>query len=113
MWNERLEINFCEIKCEDDNVKRSILLKSIGSNAYHVLHSLCSPNSPVSKTYKDLCQILETQYTPPRIIFHERKTFHNSVKKEGETVAGWFARVKTLAMDCNFGNNLDAAVLNQ
>lgn len=113
VWKERLDIHFCEISCTDDNVKKSILLKSIGAVAYKMLHSLCSPVSPVSKKYEELCEILDTQYTPPTIVFSERKKFHVSTKSDSETVAEWYARVKTLALNCKFGANLDAFVLNQ
>ncbi|XP_059217655.1 uncharacterized protein LOC131994788 [Stomoxys calcitrans] len=113
VWKERLEIHFCEIGCTEDNIKKSILLKSIGAVPYKVLHSLCSPDSPVRKTYDELCVILDTQYTPPTIVFSERKKFHVAVKNDGESVAEWYARVKTLALNCKFGAHLDAFILNQ
>lgn len=113
VWKERLDIHFFEINCSDENTKKSILLKSIGVVPYRVLHSLCSPESPVSVSYKKLCEILDTQYTPPTIVFSERKKFHLCSKAENESVAEWYARVKTLALNCKFGVSLDAFVLNQ
>ena len=113
VWKERLDIHFEEIGCSDEGVKKSIMLKSIGAVPYRVLHSLCSPKSPVRKTYKELCEILDVQYTPPTIIFSERRRFHSSCKQESESEAAWYARVKTLALNCKFGANLDAFVLNQ
>ncbi|XP_061388453.1 uncharacterized protein K02A2.6-like, partial [Musca vetustissima] len=113
VWKERLDIHFFEINCSDENTKKSILLKSIGAVPYRVLHSLCSPESPVSVSYKKLCEILDTQYTPPTIVFSERKKFHLCSKAENESVAEWYARVKTLALNCKFGVSLDAFVLNQ
>lgn len=111
VWKERLEIHFCEINCTDDNVRKSILLKAVGAVAYNVLHSLCSPDSPVTKKYEELCEILDTQYTPPTIVFSERKKFHVATKNE--SVAEWYARVKSLALNCKFGTHLEAFVLNQ
>ena len=96
-----------------DNVRKSILLKSIGAVPYKVLHSLCSPVTPVSKSFEVLCGILDTQYTPPTIIFSERKIFHTATMQQSESVAEWYARVKTLALNCKFGVSLDAFVLNQ
>lgn len=104
LWKERLDIHFCEINCTEENVKKSILLKSIGAVAYKVLHSLCSPASPVSKKLSEICEILDTQYKPPTIVFSERKKFHVATKKDGESVAEWYARVKTLALNCKFGS---------
>lgn len=94
LWNERLDIYFTEINCEEDNTKKAILLKLIGSEAYGVLHSLCSPESPISKAFKVLCQLLATHYTPPTIVFQQRRIFHTASKRDDETMAGWFARVK-------------------
>ncbi|XP_067644149.1 uncharacterized protein [Eurosta solidaginis] len=113
IWKERLEIHFCEVRCTDDNAKKAILLKSIGAEAYSVIHSLCSPSSPSSKAYKDLCEMMHTQFTPPTIIFHERRKFHVACRQDEETVAMWFARVKKLALNCKFGPNLDAFVLDK
>ena len=113
VWKERLDIHFCEIGCTDKQVKKSIMLKSIGAVPYRVLHSLCSPETPVSKSFDELCDIMSFQYTPPTIVFTERKKFHVSTKLENESVAIWYARVKTLALNCKFGANLDAFVLNQ
>lgn len=113
IWKERLDIHFCEVNCTEENSKKAVLLKSIGAEAYSVLHSLCSPESPVSKTFNELCDILSVQYTPPTIVFYERKKFHSSKKHDGETVAEWFARVKKLALNCKFGGHLEAFVLDQ
>lgn len=113
VWKEKLEIHFCEINCTEENQKKAILLKSVGTEPYNLLHSLCSPASPVSKTFKDLCIILETHYTPPTIIYRERKAFYNAVKSSEETVSQWFARVKKLALNCKFGDNLDAFIVDK
>lgn len=113
LWKEKLEIHFCEIGCAEENKKKAILLKSIGSTPYAVLHSLCSPVSPVDKSYKEVCQILQSQYTPPVIVFKERKAFHMSAMKGEESVSDWFARVKQLSLNCHFGEQLEHFVLNQ
>ena len=113
LWKEKLDIHFCEINCTDDNVKKAILQKSIGAAPYAVVHSLCSPESPVSKTYKHLCDILETHYTPPSIIFRERKLFHCARKEDNETISEWYARTKKLALNCKFGEHLNAFLLDR
>ncbi|XP_037930885.1 uncharacterized protein K02A2.6-like [Teleopsis dalmanni] len=113
LWNKRLEIYFAEINCTNENIKKASLLKNIGSASDELLHNLCSPASPISKTYKELCAILKTQYTPPTIIFRERKIFHSAVQSEIETVSEWYARVKKLALTCKFGENLSAFILDR
>lgn len=113
VWKEKLEIHFCEINCTEENQKKAILLKSIGTAPYNLLHSLCSPATPVSKAYKELCGILSEHYTPPTIVFIERKFFHSATKADTETVSQWFGRVKRLALNCKFGANLDAFILDK
>lgn len=113
LWKEKLEIHFCEIGCTEENKKKAILLKSIGSSPYAVLHSLCSPVSPVERTYKEICGILKSQYTPPVIVFRERKNFHMATKREEESISEWYARVKQLSLNCKFGQQLEQFVLNQ
>lgn len=92
VWKEKLDIHFCEINCTAEHSKKAVLLKSIGASAYNLLHSLCSPSSPVSKTFYALCEILQTHYTPPTIVFRERKNFYSATKSDEETVAQWFAK---------------------
>ncbi|XP_017468657.1 PREDICTED: uncharacterized protein K02A2.6-like, partial [Rhagoletis zephyria] len=66
-----------------------------------------------TKTYADLCKLLERHYSPPVIVFRERRSFFDARKTEGESVSKWFARVKRLAMECKFGNQLEQFVLNK
>ena len=77
------------------------------------LHNLCSPDAAVLKTFKELCNLLKSHYTPPVIAFRERKSFHTAVQNENGTVAKWNARVKKLALSCKFGDNLNAFVLDR
>lgn len=110
LWHERLEMHFTEIGCTSDALKISTLLKTIGSEAYSVVHSLCSPDLPSSKTYAALCDLMKTQYTPPVIVYQERKNFYAACMAPNETVVAWFARIKKLAINCKFGNTLDDVV---
>lgn len=110
IWKERLDIHFSEILCTEDNSKRAILLKSIGSAAYELLRSLCDPVQPIKKDYDDLIKILDEHYTPPIIIYHERKIFHDATRNENESVSMWYARIKKLAFQCKFGAELEVMV---
>lgn len=110
LWHQRLEMHFTEIGCTAEPSKISTLLKTIGSEAYSIVHSLCSPEVPSTKSYQQLCDILKQQFTPPVIVYQERKNFYTAQMAPNETVASWFARVKKLAIDCKFGAQLEAAV---
>lgn len=102
-WLERLEIHFADQGATDnEEKKKSILLKSIGSEPYSLVRSLCDPKKPAEKTYKQLIELLDAHYTPPSIIFRERLNFYAAIKDRSESVTSWFARVKKLAMSCKF-----------
>lgn len=113
LWKERLEIHFDEIECTEEKQKRTVLLKSIGAEAYSVVRSICDPKPPKDITFDELCKLLESQYTPPVIIFYERQKFYSAQKLDGETVTSWFTRVKKLAITCKFGASLDAFVVDK
>lgn len=70
VWKEKLDLYFSEIACTRAETKKAILLRSIGSGPYNLLHSLCNPEKPSAKTFEELCKLLETHYTPPTIVFH-------------------------------------------
>lgn len=102
-WLQRLEIHFMDHGAEgDENKQKSMLLKSVGSEAYGLLRALCDPMKPVQKSYDDLVALLTSHFTPPKIIFRERLNFYTAVKDKNETVCAWFARVKKFAMNCGF-----------
>lgn len=103
-WLERLEIHFVEIGATEDNIKVSTLLKMIGSEPYTLLRALCDPVLPAKKSYKELCDLLNTHYLPPVIVFRERVTFYAARKEPSESVTAWYARVKSLALLCKFSN---------
>lgn len=113
IWRQLLESHFNELAVFEDEKRVAILLKNIGLSAYGTLIELCDPIQPASKSYEQLCDILERQYSRPTIVFRERQNFFRATKKEAETVALWFARLKKLAKKCRFGPNLDTFVLNQ
>lgn len=113
LWHERFEMHLIEIGCTLESIKVSMLLKSIGTEAYGVVHSLCSPALPSKKSYDDLISLLKQQYTPPKVIFQERKKFYAAKMAPTDTVTSWFAKVKKLAIDCGFGSNLDNFCLDK
>lgn len=99
LWHERLELRFVEIGCKSESGKVSTLSKTIGSEAYGILHSICSPELPSSKTYNELNAILNQHFTPPVIVFYERNNFYTAKRSETDTVASWYAKVKKLALN--------------
>lgn len=109
-WNERLEMHMEHIGITKDTSKVSSLLKSLSSESYGVIHSICNPDAPSKKTYKELCDLLKQQFTTPVIIYQQRKAFYTAHMAPNETVSCWYARIKKLSIDCTFGAHLDEIV---
>lgn len=64
LWLERLEIHFEELEYTEETQKRTTLLKSIGSEAYAVVRSLCDPKLPKDTKFEVLVQFLRGFYLP-------------------------------------------------
>ncbi|XP_055307420.1 uncharacterized protein LOC129571627 [Sitodiplosis mosellana] len=107
IWKQRLGIHFAEINCTDEN---AILLKSVGTPALELLTNLCDPIEPMKKEFTELLDILDEHYTPPTIVYHERKIFHDAIRDDSESVSAWYARIKKLALQCKYGTDLDVMV---
>lgn len=114
-WNvyeERLE-QFFEVNDIDDAKKCAVLISVIGTSTYKILRDLCHPVVPKNKTFEELCELLRKQLSPQVAIFRERSNFYNARQNHGETVTLWYARVKTLAVNCKFGENLESILLDK
>lgn len=75
-----------------------------------MLRSNCAPKTPDAKKYDELYAILKQQFTPLVITFRE---FHNATKSDAQTIAEWYAQIKTLAMECAFGDHLEAFLVDE
>lgn len=114
-WNvyeERLE-QFFEVNDIDDAKKGAFLISVIGANTYKILRDLCHPVIPKNKTYEELCALLRKQLSPQVAIFRERSNFYNAKQNQGETVTSWYGRLKSLAVNCKFGDTLESILLDK
>jgi Retrotransposon gag protein len=105
IFMERLKNAFVVNKTpETDRV--AVLLNQIDADAYKTLRNLCNPEPPGSKTFDEIYALLRRQYVPETSSWKERRTFFNARQKPTETVNQWFLRLKTLAINCEFGKEL-------
>jgi hypothetical protein len=114
-WNvyeERLE-QFFEINDIVDEKKSAFLISVIGSTTYKILRDLCHPILPKNKPFEELCELLRKQYCPQVAIFRERANFYNAKQLPGENVTSWYGRIKTLSVNCKFGDHLESILLDK
>ncbi|GAB0092633.1 uncharacterized protein DMENIID0001_076400 [Sergentomyia squamirostris] len=107
VYSERLEQYFLVNDIPEE--KRSALLISvIGNDTYKSLRDLCHPALPKDKPFEELCDLLKKQYGPQVSVFRERNNFYHAKQYDYESVSAWYARLKTLSVDCKFGDHLES-----
>lgn len=113
LYQERLENYFGAYDIAAEDKRKVTLLNSIGPKAYKLVRDLCSPDTPNTKSYAELCKILKDYYTQPVIAFKERQEFYTLTKTECESSVEWMARVKSCASNCDFAERLANIVLDK
>jgi hypothetical protein len=94
----------------EDDKKRAVLLKSIGSVAYGVVKSLTAPALPINTELADLLKLLKDNYSPRPNPIVCRREFYKRDRRQGEKVAVYLAELRRLADHCDFDAYLDTAL---
>lgn len=113
-WNlfaERLELLF-DMKDIKEEKQHIWLLTRLDEEAYKLIKSLCAPALPKSKTYGELKTLMENHLRPKPSEVMERCTFSQAKQLQSESVAEFEARLKRLALNCNF-TDLSTALRDQ
>lgn len=113
IYQEKLDFYFGSLMVVDVDRKRDALINFLDTNVYKLLRDLCSPILPKNKTYDELCEILAAHFTPPVNVFGERKVFFDAVKLDDETSNEFCARLKGLAVNCQFETHLEHNLVNK
>ncbi len=66
-----------------------------------------SPAKPGDKTFEELVALLNEHCNPTPSETVQRAKFHSRVRKPGETIADFVAKLRSLAEFCNFGASLN------
>ncbi|XP_040065888.1 uncharacterized protein LOC120839648 [Ixodes scapularis] len=106
---ERFEI-FLRVNAVKTEDKTVTLLNYIGKASYQVLKTLLVPDSPVSKSYNVLFEVMKRHYAPKRLVIAERTKFHWRNQEVGESLADFSLAIKKLAQTCAFKDYLDQAL---
>lgn len=112
VYSERLDQYF-EVNDIPDTKRSALLISVVGNEAYKTLRDLCHPDLPKNKPFEELCTLLQKQYSPQVSIYRERIKFYKAQQETYENVSQWYGRVKTLSIDCKFGENLDTVLMDR
>ncbi|XP_055901962.1 uncharacterized protein K02A2.6-like [Eupeodes corollae] len=102
IYKEKLAhlFNITKVRPEE---KVSVLITVLSPQAYKLLRNLTTPDKPETKTFKELCVILDQHYVPSQNRWNERQKFMEMTQNDDESVNGWYARVMESASKCEFG----------
>ncbi|RXM28480.1 hypothetical protein EOD39_9734 [Acipenser ruthenus] len=84
-----------------------ILLSVCGCKTYNVIRNLTAPNSPSSKSYVELVELLKTHFQPKPSVIMQHFIFNTRVRTQGEFIATFVANLKQLTEYCAFGEALN------
>lgn len=112
IYQERLEQYFVFQDIMEPENKKAMIISVIGNFAYGDLRNMCAPNSVSSKSYDELCALLQQQYADPENVHFERKKFY-AATRNGEPVQQLLLRLKGLATPCKFGAEYHSKLLDK
>ncbi|XP_028161611.1 uncharacterized protein LOC114364771 [Ostrinia furnacalis] len=93
-------------KIVEDN-KSAVLLTHLSDESYRLARDLVHPKELEKLSYQDLTKALEDHFTPKRSTFADRANFYEASRFENESIEDWAARLRGLAVYCEFGSALD------
>lgn len=110
---ELLEEYFVVKDIKDDTKKRSYLLTSLTTRVYKLLRNLTNPEAPKDVAYADLLKLMKKQFVSNINVYKERRKFYEAIQEAGEDVLMFFNKIKSLSVNCDFGNVLDNILIDR
>lgn len=104
---EILEEFFFLKDIKDEQKKKSNLLTSLSMDVYVLLRNLLSPKLPKDVAYSELVSVLKKQFARQSIRYKERQKFYSASQTAGESIKEYYNKIKGLAVNCEFGSQLD------
>lgn len=97
----------------DREKRKTWLFTCFEGNIRRTLKAICHPDSPTSKTYDELCELLKRQYNPRAMAYRARFEFYNAQQRTEDCVQEWYGRIKELSLDCSFGDRYSEILLDR
>ena len=107
IYKARLSSYFKANRISDEDVHKATILNMLDEDAYKLIFNLCSPEKPEEKSYKELLSTFDVHFAPQHSIFTERLKFYEARKTESQSPKEWIAHLRSLAVPCEFGNELE------
>lgn len=112
-WFERLKISLRNEGIKQEDKKRDILLGSLGPHPFKIVFDTSQPTPLGNLSFNDIVEILNKYFTKPTAPLSQRVIFSRRFRHEGESVNQYELSLRSLAGNCNFGENLDERLRDQ
>ncbi|XP_048488051.1 uncharacterized protein LOC105383898 isoform X4 [Plutella xylostella] len=106
IFESRLQ-QFIKLNSVKDDSKCAVLLTHLNDESYRLARNLVYPRELEAVTYDELVKALSDHFTPRRSTFADRAKFYDATRGEYESAESWAARLRGLAINCEFGTELD------
>lgn len=84
--------------------RRQILLSTVGLETYELICTLVAPDTPESKTFDELVEVVQKHVKPPPSKIVARFKFYTLSRTEGESISSLVVKLRQTAQDCKFTN---------
>ena len=94
----------------EDEKKRAIFLNLLSENSYRLMFNLCLPEAPEKKSFAQLVKVFNQHFQSQSSVFPERFKFYTARKNPSESIQEWAAKVRSLAVRCEFTTELQVVL---
>ncbi|KAI5638955.1 hypothetical protein NE865_08407 [Phthorimaea operculella] len=110
-FKQFLKLNETVIK--EDTSKCALLLSNLADDTYRLTRNLLHPKDLDKVTFGELTTALDGHFKPKQCTFADRAKFYDARRSPGESVDDWAARLRGLAIRCEFGTALDQLITDR
>jgi hypothetical protein len=100
-------VQFIKLNAVKEDKTGPLLLTHLSDETYRLARNLVHPMKLEEVKFDELVILLNQHFTPKRCTFADRARFYAAMREIDETVEQWGARVRGLAVHCEFGSALD------
>ena len=88
----------------------AVFLSVVGGKTFFLLRDLLTPDKPQDKTLPVLFETFKHHFEPKPLVIAERFYFHKRNQDLTESIVEYLAKLRRLAIHCEFGNYLNEAL---
>lgn len=82
----------------------ALFLTKSGPEIFRLAIDLCAPSKPIEKNFTEITKLIQEHLSPKRNEKMERYNFAKAEQKQNESISDFVARLRDLALYCNYEN---------